>query len=175
MMEQMATWWINLLVALQNIETLLMKVIEPVSSFCWALFFLSILNIKLIVWPAASRLAVQRFSVTPYITPRFTPSGTPKIFSTGGSPRGYSAVASPNKTSGATSPTKSQYDGRGALSSWYPSSQQSSAANSPPRARPLPGSEKLLLFSSILRIIIILWITACPANRQGEVFKNQYL
>ncbi|KAL6313558.1 hypothetical protein AAG906_006923 [Vitis piasezkii] len=87
----------------------------------------------------ASRLAVQRFSVTPYITPRFTPSGTPKIFSTGGSPRGYSAVASPNKTSGATSPTKSQYDGRGALSSWYPSSQQSSAANSPPRARPLPA------------------------------------
>ncbi|RVW24664.1 putative ribonuclease H protein [Vitis vinifera] len=72
-------------------------------------------------------------------------------------PRGYSAVASPNKTSGATSPTKSQYDGRGALSSWYPSSQQSSAANSPPRARPLPGSEKLLLFScSFLAFLIFL-------------------
>ena len=120
------------------------------------IILLSILNSKLIVWPTASRLAVQRFSVTPYITPRFTPSGTPKITSTVGSPRGYSAVASPTKTSGATSPTKSVYDGRGGLSSWYPSSQQSSAANSPPRARPLPGSEELLLFSLILRIIIIL-------------------
>ena len=120
------------------------------------IILLSILNSKLIVWPIASRLAVQRFSVTPYITPRFTPSGTPKITSTVGSPRGYSAVASPTKTSGATSPTKSVYDGRGGLSSWYPSSQQSSAANSPPHARPLPGSEELLLFSSILRIIIIL-------------------
>ena len=119
------------------------------------IILLSILNSKLIVWPTASRLAVQRFSVTPYITPRFTPSGTPKITSTVGSPRGYSAVASPTKPSGATS-TKSVYDGRGGLSSWYPSSQQSSAANSPPRARPLPGSEELLLFSSILRIIIIL-------------------
>ncbi|KAH7557811.1 hypothetical protein JRO89_XS11G0224200 [Xanthoceras sorbifolium] len=79
-----------------------------------------------------------RFSLTPYITPRLTPTGTPKVFSTSGSPRGYSVAGSPQKTSGATSPTKSQYDGR-TLSSWYPSSQQSSAANSPPRARPLSG------------------------------------
>ncbi|KAI9160628.1 hypothetical protein LWI28_010126 [Acer negundo] len=87
----------------------------------------------------ASRNAGQRFSLTPYITPRLTPTGTPKIISTSGSPRGYSAAGSPQKTSGATSPTKSVYDGRTSLSSWYPSSQQSSAANSPPRARTLPG------------------------------------
>ncbi|XP_059444297.1 uncharacterized protein At4g15545-like [Corylus avellana] len=86
-----------------------------------------------------SRHAVQRFSMTPYITPRLTPTGTPKIISTSGSPRGYSAVGSPQKTSGTTSPAKPPYDGRTMLSSWYPSSQQSSAANSPPRGRPQPG------------------------------------
>ncbi|RZC47117.1 hypothetical protein C5167_040092 [Papaver somniferum] len=88
----------------------------------------------------ASRHGGQRFSMTPYITPRFTPSGTPKGYSTSGSPRGYSAAGSPNRTSGSTSPTKSQYEGRsGSLSSWYPSSQQSSAASSPPRGRPVPA------------------------------------
>ncbi|OVA07369.1 hypothetical protein BVC80_1605g63 [Macleaya cordata] len=87
----------------------------------------------------ASRHVGQRFSMTPYITPRLTPTGTPKVISTSGSPRGYSAAESPKRTSGTTSPTKSHYDGRGSLSSWYPSSQQSSAANSPPRGRPLPG------------------------------------
>ncbi|XP_021288721.1 uncharacterized protein At4g15545-like isoform X2 [Herrania umbratica] len=87
----------------------------------------------------ATRHAGQRFSITPYITPRLTPTGTPKIISTSGSPRGYSAAGSPQRTSGATSPTKLQYDGRTSLSSWYPSSQQSSAANSPPRGRSLPG------------------------------------
>lgn len=82
----------------------------------------------------------QRFSMTPYqITPRLTPTGTPKIISASGSPRTYSAVGSPQKKSGATTPTNSQYDGRTSLSSWYPSSQQSSAANSPPRVRALPG------------------------------------
>ncbi|XVE52826.1 hypothetical protein DITRI_Ditri02bG0155300 [Diplodiscus trichospermus] len=86
----------------------------------------------------ASRHAGQRFSITPYITPRLTPTGTPKIVSTRGSPRGYSAAVSPQKTSGVSSPTKPQYDGRTSLSSWYPSSQQSSAANSPPRGRSLP-------------------------------------
>ncbi|KAJ6916627.1 hypothetical protein NC652_019135 [Populus alba x Populus x berolinensis] len=80
----------------------------------------------------APRHAGQRYSVTPYITPRLTPSGTPKIISTSASPKGYSAAGSPQKTSGATSPTKPQYDGRASISSWYPSSQQSSAANSPP-------------------------------------------
>ncbi|GKV45367.1 hypothetical protein SLEP1_g52459 [Rubroshorea leprosula] len=83
--------------------------------------------------------AVQRFSLTPYITPRHTPTGTPKIISTTGSPGGYSAAGSPQRTSGSTSPLKPHYDGRASLSSWYPSSQQSSAANSPPRGRSLPG------------------------------------
>ncbi|XP_014490437.1 uncharacterized protein At4g15545 [Vigna radiata var. radiata] len=87
----------------------------------------------------ASRYSGQRFSLTPYITPRLTPTGTPKVISTAGSPRGYSAAGSPKTTSGATSPTKLPYDGRGSLSSWYPSSQQSSAANSPPRGRAVPG------------------------------------
>ncbi|KAJ1398824.1 hypothetical protein SESBI_30812 [Sesbania bispinosa] len=87
----------------------------------------------------ASRYSGQRFSLTPYITPRLTPTGTPKVISTAGSPRGYSAAGSPKKTSGATSPTKLPYDGRSSLSSWYSSSQQSSAANSPPRGRSLPG------------------------------------
>ncbi|CAK7355466.1 unnamed protein product [Dovyalis caffra] len=87
----------------------------------------------------ASSHAGQRFSITPYITPRLTPTGTPKIISTRASPKGYSTAGSPKKTSGAASPTKAQYDGRAALSSWYPSSQQSSAANSPPCGRPIPG------------------------------------
>ncbi|KAL6198887.1 hypothetical protein ACLB2K_028675 [Fragaria x ananassa] len=78
------------------------------------------------------------FSLTPYITPRLTPTATPKVFSTTGSPRAYSTIPSPQQTSGATSPTKS-YDGQNSVSSWYPSSRQSSAANSPPRGRPLSG------------------------------------
>ncbi|XP_022717524.1 uncharacterized protein At4g15545 [Durio zibethinus] len=86
----------------------------------------------------ASRHAGQRFSITPYITPRLTPSGTPKVISTSGSPRGYSAAVSPQRTSGAASPTRPQYDGR-TSHSWYLSSQQSSAANSPPRGRSLPA------------------------------------
>ncbi|PSS03174.1 hypothetical protein CEY00_Acc21558 [Actinidia chinensis var. chinensis] len=86
-----------------------------------------------------SKQAGQRFSITPYITPRLTPTGTPKIISTAGSPIRYSAAGSPQKTSGITSPTRTQYEGHGALSSWYPSSHQSSAANSPPRGRPMPA------------------------------------
>ncbi|XP_040935959.1 uncharacterized protein At4g15545 isoform X4 [Gossypium hirsutum] len=90
----------------------------------------------------ASRYAGQRFSITPYITPRLTPTGTPKVISTNGSPRGYSTAGSPQRTSAATSPTKSQSDGRTSFSSWYPSSQQSSAANSPPPRTPrIDGKE----------------------------------
>ncbi|KAK4439590.1 hypothetical protein Salat_0293900 [Sesamum alatum] len=85
-----------------------------------------------------SKQAGQRFSITPYITPRLTPTGTPKVISASVSPRRYSAAASPQRTSGTTSPT-THYEGRGSLSSWYSSSQQSSAANSPPRARPPPA------------------------------------
>lgn len=74
--------------------------------------------------------------MTPYITPRLTPTGTPKVASASVSPRRYSAAGSPHRTSGTTSPTKFQYEGRGSMSSFFPSSQQSSAANSPPRVRP---------------------------------------
>ncbi|KAK6934801.1 hypothetical protein RJ641_034956 [Dillenia turbinata] len=87
----------------------------------------------------ASMYTGQRFSITPYITPRLTPTGTPKAISTTGSPRAYSTAGSPQRSSGHTSPMKHQYDGQGSLSSWYPSSQRSSAANSPPRTRSLPG------------------------------------
>lgn len=85
-----------------------------------------------------SKQAGQKFSLTPYITPRLTPTGTPKVSSTSVSPRRYSAATSPQKTSGTTSPI-GNYEGKGSYSSWYTSSQQSSAANSPPRGRPLPG------------------------------------
>lgn len=78
-----------------------------------------------------SKYTGNKFSLTPYISPRFTPTATPKIISTSVSPRGYSAAVSPKRTSGAVSPTKSTI--------WYPSSQQSSAANSPPRNRTLPA------------------------------------
>nr|GME12467.1 uncharacterized protein At4g15545 [Ipomoea batatas] len=49
---------------------------------------------------------------------------------------GVTDDGSPHRTSGTTSPTKFQYEGRGSMSSFFPSSQQSSAANSPPRVRP---------------------------------------
>ncbi|KAG8502891.1 hypothetical protein CXB51_000606 [Gossypium anomalum] len=88
------------------------------------------------IYPTASRHAGQRFSRTPYIAPLLTPTGT-EIISTSGSPRGYSAAGSPPKTSGATSPTKPQYDGQTSVS-WYSSSQQLSAADSPPRRHSLP-------------------------------------
>ncbi|KAL3508264.1 hypothetical protein ACH5RR_027665 [Cinchona calisaya] len=87
----------------------------------------------------ASKQTGLKFSITPYISPRLTPTATPKVISASVSPGRYSAAGSPRKTSGATSPTKTQYEMRGSLSSWYPSSQQSSAANSPPRFRPLPA------------------------------------
>lgn len=77
-----------------------------------------------------SKPPMQRNTTTTYITPRLTPTGTPKMASSNVSPIRYSAAATPQITSGATSPTKSQH---GSMSSWFPSSQQSSAANSPPR------------------------------------------
>ncbi|CAI9088005.1 OLC1v1022232C1 [Oldenlandia corymbosa var. corymbosa] len=88
----------------------------------------------------ATKQTGTKFSLTPYLSPRLTPTATPKVASANVSPGRYSAAVSPQKTSGATSPVKSQYDFRGgSLSSWYPSSQRSSAANSPPRGRPLQG------------------------------------
>ncbi|XP_059282131.1 uncharacterized protein At4g15545-like [Lycium ferocissimum] len=86
----------------------------------------------------ASKQALQRFS-SPYITPRLTPTDTPKITSSSVSPRRYSAAVSPQTTSGSNSPTIPQFQRRVSMSSFYPSSQQSSAANSPPRARPKPA------------------------------------
>ncbi|XP_020091511.1 uncharacterized protein At4g15545-like [Ananas comosus] len=85
----------------------------------------------------ATRLTGQKFSITPHITPRLTPTATPKITSTCGSPRGYGG--SPKLTSGASSPTKPRFDGHVAMSPWFPSSKQTSAANSPPRGRLMPG------------------------------------
>uniref|UniRef100_A0A7N0V9J6 At4g15545-like C-terminal domain-containing protein n=1 Tax=Kalanchoe fedtschenkoi TaxID=63787 RepID=A0A7N0V9J6_KALFE len=78
-----------------------------------------------------------QFSMTPYITPRLTPTGTPKVISTNGSPRGYSVGGSP-KGSGFVSPTRYKVENRSTLS-WYSASQQSSSANSPPKLRPHPG------------------------------------
>ncbi|XP_010923750.1 uncharacterized protein At4g15545 isoform X2 [Elaeis guineensis] len=86
----------------------------------------------------ATKPAGSKF-ITPHITPRLTPNATPKITSTSGSPRAHSTAGSPKLTSGATSPTKSRFEGHIAMSPWYPSSQQSSAASSPPRGRSMPG------------------------------------
>lgn len=86
----------------------------------------------------ASKQALQRFSSL-HITPLLTPSDTPKITSASVSPRRYSAAVSPQRISGSTSPTIPQFQHQVSMSSFYPSSQQSSAANSPPRARPKPA------------------------------------
>ncbi|KAL0328645.1 UNVERIFIED_CONTAM: hypothetical protein Scaly_2297100 [Sesamum calycinum] len=79
-----------------------------------------------IILIAVSKQAAQRLSMTPYKASRFTPVGTPKII-TSVSHGGYSAADSPQTTSNPASP-RTPYDGRGSLSSWFPSSQQSSAA-----------------------------------------------
>ncbi|KAL0407088.1 UNVERIFIED_CONTAM: hypothetical protein Slati_4022700 [Sesamum latifolium] len=84
-----------------------------------------------------SKQAAQTLFMTPYKTSRFTPVGTPKII-TSVSNGGYSAADSPQTTSTPASP-RTPYDGRGSLYSWFPSSQQSSAANSPPRGQTLPA------------------------------------
>ncbi|CAI0555569.1 unnamed protein product [Linum tenue] len=100
----------------------------------------------------AAKSAGQRFSITPYITPRLTPTATPKITSTTVSPRSYSTAVSPRRASALTSPTKSQYEGhQTSFSPWYPSSQQSSAANSPPRGRSMPGANliKIVFLKSL--------------------------
>ncbi|KAK4805074.1 hypothetical protein SAY86_004891 [Trapa natans] len=87
-----------------------------------------------------SQHAVQKYSITPYITPRLTPTGTPKIISTEGSPRKSSSVEFPRRTSGVISPIKSHYNSGNLISSWYPSSQPPSATNSPPRGSSMPVS-----------------------------------
>ncbi|KAK4744402.1 hypothetical protein SAY87_010714 [Trapa incisa] len=86
-----------------------------------------------------SQHVVKKYSITPYITPKLTPTRTPKIISTEESPRKYSSAEFPQIPSGVTSPIKSHYNSGNVMSSWYPSSQQSSAANSPPRGRSMPA------------------------------------
>ncbi|KAL6543007.1 hypothetical protein OROHE_010527 [Orobanche hederae] len=88
-----------------------------------------------IINPDASRQAGQGLYLTPYRTTQLTPTGTPRTIPNV-SPRWYSAAGSPQRTSGNASP-RTQYEGwGGSLSSCFPSSQQSSTANSPPRGLP---------------------------------------
>ncbi|PKA52250.1 Uncharacterized protein AXF42_Ash010146 [Apostasia shenzhenica] len=75
----------------------------------------------------------SKFLITPCNNRHLTPNATPGILSTGGSPRTFStANSSPKFSSSATSPTTSRLEEQGSLSSWYPSSNQSSASSSPP-------------------------------------------
>ncbi|KAK3149798.1 hypothetical protein QOZ80_3AG0223020 [Eleusine coracana subsp. coracana] len=87
----------------------------------------------------AAKPPVQKYAYSSHITPRLTPEATPKIMSTSASPRRMSTTATPKLMSGATSPTRSRIEGHMSMTPWYPSSKQSSAANSPPRGRPNPG------------------------------------
>ncbi|KAK1279794.1 hypothetical protein QJS04_geneDACA021234 [Acorus gramineus] len=85
----------------------------------------------------ASRKLGQRIS--PYITPRLTPTITPKLTSTAISPKGVSTIVSPKISSGVASPTKPRINAPISMSPWLSSSQQSSAASSPPNGRKLPA------------------------------------
>ncbi|XP_025791509.1 uncharacterized protein At4g15545 isoform X1 [Panicum hallii] len=87
----------------------------------------------------ATRPPIQKYALSSHITPRLTPEATPKILSTSTSPRRMSTTATPKLMSGATSPTRVRIEGHMSMTPWYPSSKQSSAANSPPRGRPNPG------------------------------------
>ncbi|KAF8681714.1 hypothetical protein HU200_045147 [Digitaria exilis] len=87
----------------------------------------------------ATRPLIQKCALSSHITPRLTPEATPKILSTSTSPRRMSTTATPKLMSGATSPTRARIEGHMSMTPWYPSSKQSSAANSPPRGRPNPG------------------------------------
>jgi len=94
----------------------------------------------------ASRQGGQRFSLTPYLTPRRTPTGTPKLISAAGSPKrsSMSAAGSPKRSSSAVSPrghsvsgspTKRLYEGRVPS---LPPTHHATAPNSPPHRRALP-------------------------------------
>ncbi|CAN6323108.1 unnamed protein product [Urochloa humidicola] len=86
-----------------------------------------------------TRPPIQKYALSSHITPRLTPEATPKILSTSTSPRRMSTTATPKLMSGATSPTRARIEGHMSMTPWYPSSKQSSAANSPPRGRSNPG------------------------------------
>ncbi|XP_074574601.1 uncharacterized protein At4g15545-like isoform X2 [Curcuma longa] len=82
----------------------------------------------------------QKTSKTPPIHPRLTPpTTTPKVTSTGGSPRKSAVVTLPKYASGTASPINTHFENLTAMSPWYPSSKQSSAASSPPHGRSIPG------------------------------------
>uniref|UniRef100_A0A804M1P2 At4g15545-like C-terminal domain-containing protein n=1 Tax=Zea mays TaxID=4577 RepID=A0A804M1P2_MAIZE len=87
----------------------------------------------------AARPPIQKYSLTTHITPRLTPEATPKIMSTSASPRRMSTTGTPKLMSGSTSPSKTRIEAHMSMTPWYPSSKQSSAANSPPRGRSNPG------------------------------------
>ena len=138
----------NIILPLEQILQAFLMMVGAMKSFFWITLDTCLGYIAYLIYLApfclacgttASKQSGLKFSMTPYLSPRLTPTATPKIVSASVSPGRYSAAGSPQKTSGVTSPTKSQYEMRGSLSSWYPSSQQSSAANSPPRGRPMPG------------------------------------
>ncbi|KAJ6849338.1 uncharacterized protein M6B38_270115 [Iris pallida] len=89
-----------------------------------------------------SRHSGYKYSMTPHITQQLTPTATPTVSSFANSPRGFStAGSSPKITSGAVSPTKSHFQDQSSVSSssWYPSSQRSSTASSPPDRSSLSG------------------------------------
>lgn len=91
----------------------------------------------------ATKATGNKLSITPYISPQLSPNATPRVSSTGGSPRRFSTADSLSKFStGATSPTNSRFEDQGSMPSRYPSSQQISAASSPPRRTPqIDGKE----------------------------------
>ncbi|GLJ53844.1 hypothetical protein SUGI_1149510 [Cryptomeria japonica] len=83
-----------------------------------------------------SRHGGQKFSFTPYLTPRRTPTGTPNTISAAGSPK-ISPVRSPRRHSTSGSPTKRQSEGRN--SSSLPPIHHATAPNSPPHKRSIPA------------------------------------
>ncbi|KZV56307.1 hypothetical protein F511_00304 [Dorcoceras hygrometricum] len=89
---------------------------------------------------SANDIVVQQagkcFPTTRNEPSRFTPTGTPNVYSSNASPKRYSAAGTPQRTSGTSSPTT---QGSTSLSSWYPSSQQLSGTNSPSFGHPLPA------------------------------------
>uniref|UniRef100_A0A0D9VX39 At4g15545-like C-terminal domain-containing protein n=1 Tax=Leersia perrieri TaxID=77586 RepID=A0A0D9VX39_9ORYZ len=88
---------------------------------------------------AALKPPIHKYALSSHISSRLTPEATPKIMSTSASPRRMSSTATPKLMSGTTSPSKTRIEGYMSMTPWYPSSKQSSAANSPPRGRPNPG------------------------------------
>ncbi|CAL9120506.1 hypothetical protein MUK42_24012 [Musa troglodytarum] len=99
-----------------------------------------------------SKHFMHQFSITPYITPRPTPSRTPNFFLADDSPRGFSTTeSSPRVLSEATSPSKPQLEGRGSMSHWYASSQQSSASCSPPHRQSMPGYAPRIIGKELFR------------------------